>query len=169
MRSFCQLETCDGVPTLRFWAFQAQTLVPNWCQIHHQHRQQHRPASHHLPGPPNPLKHSSSRAVVQQAISLSILAVGRSQGIARYNWTPQAAGIHQVGKLGWTWHCNRCESRAAGAFSSICVSCAKTKLCPSSRDRGAAMEYLSNGVVFPAYPGNCPKKKREFPKVKSTR
>lgn len=73
------------MPTLRFWAFQVQTLVPNWCQIHPA-----QPVSHYIPlkAP----KHSSSRAVVQHAMSLSILAVGRFQGIARCNWTPQAAG-----------------------------------------------------------------------------
>ncbi|KAL6868488.1 hypothetical protein J3F83DRAFT_697212 [Trichoderma novae-zelandiae] len=47
-------------------------------------------ASHHMPL--ETLTHCSSRAVVQQALSQSILAVGRSQSSARCHWTPQAAG-----------------------------------------------------------------------------
>ncbi|PTB81497.1 hypothetical protein M440DRAFT_1387899 [Trichoderma longibrachiatum ATCC 18648] len=67
MEPWCDWKRLPVANMRRLW-------VPIWCQIHRQHRRSAQP-SHHMP--PEAFGHCSSRAVVQQALSQSTLAVGR--------------------------------------------------------------------------------------------
>jgi hypothetical protein len=137
MRSVYPLEACDGVSTRRFWAWQGNLRVPNWCQIHRQHRRSAQPSQR------LPQRHSGTAARVlwcsRPCPSPSWPSVGpraahtvighrRRQAAQRLDLGQKQMGlmrrtIHQVRELSSRRLCSRYESRSAGGVVFLFDEC----------------------------------------------
>ncbi|KAH0499349.1 hypothetical protein TgHK011_006550 [Trichoderma gracile] len=127
-RSVYPLETCDGVSTRRFWAWQGNLRVPNWCQIHRQQRRSAQPSQR------LPQRHSGTAArvlwcsrpcpspswpSVGPRAALTVIGHRRRQAAQRLGLGQKQMGLmrralHQVGELSSRRLCSRYEGRSAG-------------------------------------------------------